>query len=75
MSAEVTLERNGRMVRYRPVTIANNWAKSEFEYFSTVTQEWRKAINWNTRERLFVLATTGIDIFRHNATTLAKDAV
>jgi hypothetical protein len=54
MSSEVTLERDGRLARYRAVFIAHNWAKSKFEYFNEPLQEWRTVINWNSRERLFM---------------------
>lgn len=42
----------GRYER-RPVFIADRWQRSEFEYFNVHRAEWRKVINWNSRERLF----------------------
>ena len=45
------IEIEGR--KYRPVTIADRWAKSEFEYFYEPRNEWRRVNSWDRRERLF----------------------
>ena len=48
---EKVIEIEGR--KYRAASLADGWAKSEFEYFHLGRNEWRRVNNWDRREKLF----------------------